>query len=112
MSLDKEIFKGKPYGALLEEIYDNQRKKDKKIQSLITELQQLINEPGDALVLVPLIKDYLEVSIKNDKQLVEIAQILQKVFNTNGKPTDNFGLSQEEVDQLMSEVGVVALKEK
>ena len=35
MSLDKLIFKNKKFADLLEEIYDNQKKKEKQISTLM-----------------------------------------------------------------------------
>ena len=47
MSLDKLIFKNKKFADLLEEIYDNQKKKEKQISTLISELRPLIEDTGD-----------------------------------------------------------------
>ena len=44
MSLDKLIFKNKKFADLLEEIYDNQKKKEKQISTLISELRPLIED--------------------------------------------------------------------
>ena len=44
MSLEKIIFKEKRYSELLEEIYDNQKRKEKQISGLISELRPLIQD--------------------------------------------------------------------
>jgi len=104
MSLDKLIFKDKKFGDLLEEIYDNQKKKDKQISALISELRPLIEDTGDATLIVPLIKEYLEIGVKNDDQLVKLATIIQRIIQNQESATDSFGISEEEREQLMREI--------
>ena len=80
MSLDKLIFKNKKFADLIEEIYDNQKRKEKQISTLISELRPLIEDTGDATLIVPLIKEYLEIGVKNDDQLVKVATIIQRTI--------------------------------
>ena len=82
MSLDKLIFKNKKFADLLEEIYDNQKRKEKQISTLISELRPLIEDTGDATLIVPLIKEYLEIGVKNDDQLVKVGQLFNAYFKT------------------------------
>jgi len=79
MGFETEIFKGKSLSDLFSEIYDNSRKKDKQISTLISELKPLIEVVGDATLVVPMIKEYLEIGVKNDEQLVKIATIVQRL---------------------------------
>ena len=104
MSLDKLIFKNKKFGDLLEEIYDNQKKKEKQISTLISELRPLIEDTGDATLIVPLIKEYLEIGVRNDDQLVKLATIIQRIIQNQETGTDSFGISEEEREQLMKEI--------
>ena len=62
-SLENVVFGKKTFSSILEEIYDNQKKKDKQISALISELKPLISDIGDATLIVPLIKEYLEISV-------------------------------------------------
>jgi hypothetical protein len=102
---DKMIFGKKKFSDLLEEIYDNQKKKSRQISALIAELKPLVTDIGDATLIVPLIKEYLEIDVKNDEQLVKVATIIQRVVNSNSSPADNsFGISEEEKAQLMAEL--------
>ena len=104
MSLDKLIFKNKKFGDLLEEIYDNQKKKEKQISTLISELRPLIQDTGDATLIVPMIKEYLEIGVKNDDQLVKLATIVQRIIQNQESATDSFSISEEEREQLMKEI--------
>lgn len=74
-----ELFKGKNLSDLFEEIYNNSKDKRVQIKELIASLSPLIEGIGDATLLVPLIKDYLDIGVKNDEQLVKLAQIVQRV---------------------------------
>ena len=74
-----ELFKGKNLSDLFEEIYTNSKNKRDQIKELIASLSPLIEGIGDATLLVPLIKDYLDIGVKNDEQLVKLAQIVQSV---------------------------------
>ena len=73
--LDKKVFGKKSYSDLLKEIYDNQKKKETQITALINELKPLISDIGDATMIVPLIKEYMELGIKNDEALIKVATI-------------------------------------
>ena len=100
---DKIIFGKKKFSNILEEIYDNQKKKDKQINALINELKPMIEEIGDATLLVPLIKEYLEMGIKNDDLLIKMAVLAQRAMN--GESTDaGLGISDEEKQQLLDEI--------
>jgi glycerophosphoryl diester phosphodiesterase len=102
---DKIIFGKKSFSNLLEEIYDNQKKKSRQISSLIAELKPLVQEISDATLIVPLIKEYLEIDVKNDEQLVKIATIIQRTMNNSASANDGgFGISEEEKAQLMAEI--------
>jgi parvulin-like peptidyl-prolyl isomerase len=106
-ALDTAIFGKKTLSNIFEEIYNNSKKKDEQITSLIGELQPLIQDIGDASLVVPLIKEYLDAGIKNDDQLVKLASIIQKVIQTQNASTSTssgLGISDEEKKQLLQEV--------
>jgi hypothetical protein len=102
-SLDSNIFEGKKFSDLFKEIYENQKKKEKQISALISELKPLIQEIGDATLIVPLIKEYLEISIKNDEQLIKMANIIQRALQNQGSNSEVL-LTEAEKAQLFSEV--------
>jgi len=102
--LDKDIFNKKKYSDLLQEIYNNQKKKETQITSLISELKPLIQDIGDATLVVPLIKEYMELGIKNDEALIKIAAIIQRIFQTDTSSGGSFIISDEEKEQLLNEI--------
>ena len=102
--LDNVVFGKKKFSDLLEEIYNNQKKKSVQISSLISELKLLVTDIGDATLIVPLIKEYLEIDVKNDEQLVKVATIIQRALSNTSSTDDNFGLSEADKAQLMAEI--------
>jgi hypothetical protein len=103
--LDNVVFGSKKFSDILEEIYTNQKKKDKQISTLIAELKPLVQSMGDATLIVPLIKEYLEISVKNDEQLIKMATIIQRMANNASSNSDGgFGISEEEKAQLLAEI--------
>jgi hypothetical protein len=116
MDLETEIFKGKSFSALMKDIYSNSSKKDRQINMLIAELRPLIKNIGDATVIVPLIKEYLEVSVKNDEHLVKLAAVVQRLVTTNNRVQAETGqswlLSDEEKKQLLTELDTITGSEK
>jgi hypothetical protein len=112
-SLDATIFGKKKFGDILEEIYTNQKKKENQISNLINELKPLISEIGDATLVVPLIRDYLEMGIKNDEQLIKMATIIQRSLQSSGTSSDeSYGISEEEKQQLLSDISKLHDKNK
>ena len=102
-ALNNVIFWKKKFSDILEEIYNNQKKKETQISTLISELKPLVQEIGDATLIVPLIKEYLEIGVKNDEQLIKMATIIQRVLS-NQSEDGGFGISDEEKAQLLMEI--------
>ena len=99
-----EIFECKTFDSLLKDIYDNSKRKETQIQILITELKPMIKNIGDAVIIVPLIKDYMEIAVKNDEALIKMAAIVQKAQSRTGSSDDNLMLTEAEKEQLIAEV--------
>jgi hypothetical protein len=100
-SLNQILFDDKSFSDLLKEIHGNQKKKATQLASLIAELRPLVQSLGDATVVVPLIKEYMEISVKNDDQLIKMAAIVQRLSTSSSSSGDGGLLSEEEMDQLM-----------
>ena len=103
-SLESNIFGKKKFSDILKEIYDNQKRKETQISALIGELKPLINDLGDATLVVPLIKEYMELGIKNDEQLVKMATIVQRTLASNKSEEEGFGMTEDEKKQLLQEI--------
>ena len=102
--LDKIIFGEKKLSDILEEIYGNSKIKEKQISTLISELKPLVKDIGDATLIVPLIKEYLEIGVKNDEQLIKMSTIIQRALSSNKSEEEGFGMTEDEKKQLLSEI--------
>jgi hypothetical protein len=104
MSIDYEIFEGKSLSSLFKDIYDNTTYNRKQLDVLTRELVKFIKDGDTAVQMVPMIKEYLEINVKNDDQLVKMAGIVQRLISAEGKAgsEDEYGLSEEEKTQLLS----------
>ena len=102
MSKDYEIFKGKKLSDLFQEIHQNSEVKRVQIDSMLSHLTSMISNPDDAVQLVPVIKDYMEVAVKNDEQLIKIAGIVGRILQAEMKGVNDEGLLTDlEKEQLM-----------
>jgi len=81
---------------------------------LISELRTLIKTVNDAVIIVPLIKDYYDVGIKNDEQLVKLAAVVQRLVAKGEASGEGpaMVLSEDERKQLMEEVITISKGEK
>ena len=102
MDKNDELFKGTTFADLMSDVYHNSKKKDRQMNQLIASLQPLIKNASDATVVIPLIKDILDVSIKNDDHLVKLTAIVQRYISTKQTISGSDGLlSDEEKMQLL-----------
>ena len=93
------LFGKKTFADLLKEIHTNSSNKEREIRALIDNLKPFINSAGDAVIIVPLIKDYLDVSVKNDDLLIKMAGIVQRAMNSN-QGSDELLLSDSDKEML------------
>ncbi|MSP85108.1 MAG: hypothetical protein EXR18_04690 [Flavobacteriaceae bacterium] len=109
MSFDQELFGNKKFSDLLKDIYDNQKKKDRQINLLIADLKPLITNISDASMLVPTIKDFMEVSVKNDEHLVKLAAVVQRAMSNKTEESNSF-LTDDEKEALLK--GIQEIQEE
>ena len=109
MNFNEEIFGNKKFSDLLKDIYDNQKKKDRQINLLIADLKPMLNNISDAAILVPAIKDFMEVGVKNDEHLVKLAAVIQRAMADKSEESSSF-LTDEEKEALLK--GIDEIKEE
>ncbi len=103
MDKNDELFKGTSFADLMSDVYHNSKKKDRQINQLISQLQPLIKNASDATIIVPLIKEYLDVAVKNDDHLVKLTAIVQRYISTKQTISGADGLlSDSEKQQLLA----------
>ena len=112
MSNDYEIFQGKSLSALFKDIYDNSKRNKTQIEILVKEVGGFIKDGDMAVQLIPMIREYLDINVKNDELLVKLASIVQRLIQAENKSTssDEFSLSDSEKAQLLSNLDETVLE--
>ena len=103
MSSKKEIFKGKSFSDLTKDIYKNTEDRKKQIDLLISEIHGFITTIDDVVMIAPIIKEYMDIAVKNDEQLVKLAGVLQRIISksTSGDE-ESMLLSDQEKEDLIA----------
>lgn len=101
---------------IFKNIYKNSTKKDAQIKRLIISLEPMIKSLSDAAIVVPLIKEYLEISVKNDEQIVKLAAIAQRIISSknrgSGRDDGELVLSDAEIKELKESIEAVQKEEE
>lgn len=107
MGLDTEIFGKTKFSDVLKNIYTNQQKKDKQLTALIADLKPFITNHAEAVELVPILADIMEIGVRNDESLVKMAAVVQRLISNTGDETESF-FSDAEKEDLLKELAAVA----
>jgi len=109
MENDIKIFGDKNFSDLSQEIYENNKLKKTQIDLLIQEVHGYIQGIEDIAIVGPIIKELMDVGIKNDDNLVKLATLYQRIMSKQTVDDTDVGfLSEEEKEQLMASLEDVA----
>ena len=109
MEKDFNIFGDKNFSDLSQEIYENNKLKKTQIDLLIQEVHGYIQGIEDIAIVGPIIKELMDVGIKNDDNLVKLATLYQRIMSKQTVDESDVGLlSDEEKEQLMASLEDVA----
>ena len=107
MAKDYEIFEGKTLSDVFKDIYDNSKTNKTQLEVLMKEVVGFIKDGDTAVQIIPMLKEYLEINVKNDEQLVKLATIVQRITAAEKRVSADegeFGLSEQEKEQLMNAI--------
>ena len=108
MANDYEIFEGKTLSDVFKDIYDNSKTNKQQLEVLMKEVVGFIKDGDTAVQIIPMLKEYLEINVKNDEQLVKLATVVQRIMVAEGRISDDsgseFGLTDAEKKQLMDAI--------
>ena len=106
MANDYEIFEGKSLSGLFKDIYENTKTNKEQLEVLMKEVVGFIKDGDTAVQIIPMLKEYLEINVKNDDQLVKVAAIVQRIIaaEQRGGSDDEFSLSDKEKEQLIDAI--------
>ena len=104
---DFELYKGKTFGDLCKDIVKNSEEKKTQLDILVTDVRDMVKTLADAVTYVPMLKEYLEVGIRNDEQLIKLAAVIQRLMSGKAGGDGEGGptmLTEEEKKQLMAAI--------
>ena len=110
MAIDFEIFEGKTLSDVFKDIYDNSKRNKTQLEVLMKEVVGFIKDGDTAVQIIPMLKEYLEINVKNDEQLVKLATICQRIATQqkSSNSDDEFGISDKEKEQLLASIQEVS----
>ncbi len=66
MANDYEIFEGKTLSDVFKDIYDNSKTNKQQLEVLMKEVVGFIKDGATAVQIITMLKEYLEINVKND----------------------------------------------
>ena len=99
---DINLFGDKSLSDIFKQIHKNNKDTDKQISELIEALKPMINNPGSAVMLMPTVKDLIDVNVKNNDQLIKMAGIAQRASSNNNSGGVDF-FDSDEIQALLEE---------
>ena len=103
MEDNNEIFEGKTFQDLTKDIYENTTKRKVQIDLLISEIHGFITTIDDVVLVAPIIKEYMDVAVKNDEHLVKLASVIQRILaKSSNSGEDSLLLSEQEKEDLIA----------
>ena len=103
MKSKDEIFEGKSFQDLTKDIYKNTTDRKKQIDLLISEIHGFITTIDDVVLVAPIIKEYMDVAVKNDEHLVKLAGVIQRILSkSSGGDEESLLLSDAEKEDLIN----------
>lgn len=102
-----EVFEGKNFQDIMREIHEHAANKREQIKMLMDTLSKMITSPHDAAVVAPLVREFMDVAVKNDEHLVKMATIIQRLMTAETHATGHALeelLTEEEKRTLLDEV--------
>tara|TARA_Y100000310_G_C20518366_1_gene732346 strand:- start:312 stop:707 length:396 start_codon:yes stop_codon:yes gene_type:complete len=96
-----EIFEGKSFQDLTHDIYKNTSDRKKQIDLLVSEIHGFIQTIDDVIMVAPIIKEYMDVAVKNDEHLVKLAGVIQRIISKSSGDEESFLLSESEKEDLI-----------
>jgi len=100
---DVTVFDGMSLSDLFKKIHKNNKDIDKQIGEFIDTMKPMATaNAGSATMLMPTVKDLIDVNVKNNEQLIKMAAIAQRAASINANSgTDLIDMS--EIEALLSE---------
>lgn len=98
------LFGDKSLSDIFKQIHKNNKDTDKQINELIDAIKPLASSnAGSAVMLMPTVKDLIDVNVKNNEQLIKIAGIAQRASTSNNMNSMESLINMDEIQILIDE---------
>ena len=103
MEKDFKIFGDKNFSDLSQEIYENSKLKKTQIDLLVQEVHGYIQGIEDIAIVGPILKELMDVGVKNDDNLLKLATVIQRIMNKQADAVEDTSLlSESEKEEFMA----------
>jgi hypothetical protein len=100
---DVTIFGNTSLSDLFKQIHKNNKDIDKQIGDFIDTMKPMATaNAGSATMLMPTVKDLIDVNVKNNEQLIKMAAIAQRAVSSNNSSADSL-IDMSEIEALLAE---------
>jgi hypothetical protein len=100
---DVSVFDGMSLSDLFKKIHKNNKDIDKQIGEFIDVMKPMAtSNAGSAVMLMPTVKDLIDVNVKNNEQLIKMAAIAQRASTVNGNAGMDL-INMDEINALLEE---------
>ncbi len=100
---DVTVFDGMSLSDLFKKIHKNNKDIDKQIGEFIETMKPMaISNAGSAVMLMPTVKDLIDVNVKNNEQLIKMAAIAQRAATVNANAGQDL-INMDEITALLEE---------
>ena len=100
---DVTVFDGMSLSDLFKKIHKNNKDIDKQIGEFIDTMKPMAtSNAGSAVMLMPTVKDLIDVNVKNNEQLIKMAAIAQRAATINANTGQDL-INMDEITALLEE---------
>jgi len=100
---DVTVFDGMSLSDLFKKIHKNNKDIDKQIGEFIETMKPMAtSNAGSAVMLMPTVKDLIDVNVKNNEQLIKMASIAQRAATVNASSGQDL-IDMDEINALLEE---------
>ena len=108
---DVTLFGSTSLSDIFKQIHRNNKDTDKQINELIDALKPLASSnAGSAVMLMPTVKDLIDVNVKNNEQLIKMAGIAQRASTASANNNPETFFDPSEIQQLLEEQRAVQVE--
>ena len=100
---DVTVFGSTSLSDLFKQIHKNNKDIDKQIGDFIDTMKPMATaNAGSATMLMPIVKDLIDVNVKNNEQLIKMAAIAQRAATVSNN-SNNELIDMSEIEALLAE---------